>query len=207
MKATEVDDIIANLDQQLAAEAVDQELDEAGPHARRPRGARAPRCCCSRRCRQAWPRRSSATTQLQQIYEDEILRFTTIEALHILVEAEAEAQDVYDQVTAPGATQKTFEGLAKEVSTDTRSEPTAAASGQAVASTYVPEFGEAAVALEPGEISEPVAERVRLARDLPRGQAGHARSTRRRRSWSQGEQGDACSTSGCATRPRPMASR
>ena len=59
--------------------------------------------------------------QLQQIYEDEILRFTTIEALHILVDTEAEAQDVYQQVTAPGATQKTFEDLAKDVSIDTQS--------------------------------------------------------------------------------------
>jgi len=94
--------------------------------------------------------------QLQQIYDDEILRFTTVEALHILVDTEAEAQDVYQQVTAPGATQKTFEDLAKEVSTDTQSGANGGSLGQAVASTYVPEFGEAAVALESGTISEPV---------------------------------------------------
>ncbi|MDH5223571.1 MAG: peptidylprolyl isomerase, partial [Actinomycetota bacterium] len=57
---------------------------------------------------------------------------------------------------APGATRKTFEDLAKQVSTDTGSGANGGSLGQAVASTYVPEFGEAAVALEPGQISEPV---------------------------------------------------
>ncbi len=94
--------------------------------------------------------------RLREIYDDEIASFTTIEALHILVDTEAEAQDVYQQVTAPGADQKTFEDLAKEVSTDTASGANGGALGQAAASSYVPEFGEAAAALEPGAISEPV---------------------------------------------------
>ena len=48
--------------------------------------------------------------QLQQIYDEQILQFTTIEALHILVDTEAEADDVYQQVTAPGATQADVRG-------------------------------------------------------------------------------------------------
>ena len=156
-KATEVDDIMANLDEQLTAETVDAELDEARAHPRPISRSSRIRCCCSRRCRRAVAeeelgdeRAASRSTTTQ------ILRFTTIEALHILVDTEAEADDVYQQVTAPDATQETFEDLAKDVSTDTASGANGGSLGQAVASTYVPEFGEAAVALEPGQISEPV---------------------------------------------------
>jgi peptidyl-prolyl cis-trans isomerase C len=76
--------------------------------------------------------------------------------LHILVATREEADDVYRQVTAPGATEKTFMDLARDVSTDTGSAVQGGVLGSSVASTYVPEFGQAAVALEPDEISRPV---------------------------------------------------
>ena len=75
---------------------------------------------------------------------------------HILVKTEAEADDVYAQVTAPGATEQDFLDLAKEVSIDPSVKQNSGSLGSAVASTYVPEFGAAAIALEPGEISKPV---------------------------------------------------
>ena len=75
---------------------------------------------------------------------------------HILVKTKAEADDVYAQVTAPGATEQDFLDLAKEVSIDPSAKQNSGSLGSAVASTYVPEFGEAAIALEPGEISKPV---------------------------------------------------
>ena len=93
---------------------------------------------------------------LRAQYEKDILQYTTVQAEHILVKTEAEAQDVYQQVTAPGATDQDFQALAKEVSTDPSAKQNGGSLGSAVASTYVPEFGEAVAALEPGEISQPV---------------------------------------------------
>jgi foldase protein PrsA len=93
---------------------------------------------------------------LRQLYQDKILDYTTIQVDHILVKTKAEAQAAYDQVTAPGATEKTFLALAKKISIDPSAKQNGGSLGSAVASTYVPEFGEAAVALEPGEISKPV---------------------------------------------------
>lgn len=153
--AGDVDDIIANLDQQLTAEKVDGELRKLDL-TRTDLERLAGDVLLFQRVQTAIAEEELGDDQLRQIYEDDQLRFTTIEALHILVESEDEARDVYDQVTAPGADRQTFEDLAREVSTDTASGKNGGALGQAVASTYVPEFGEAAAALEPGEISEPV---------------------------------------------------
>jgi PPIC-type PPIASE domain len=93
---------------------------------------------------------------IRREYEARQLRLTTVQVMHILVDTEQEAEDVYRQVTAPGATEKTFSNLAKRVSTDEVSGRNGGVLGSAVASQYVPEFAEAAVALEPGEISPPV---------------------------------------------------
>jgi hypothetical protein len=93
---------------------------------------------------------------LRRAYEDGIARFTTVRVAHILVATEAEAQDVYLEVTAEGATPRTFARFARRVSLDTGSGPQGGGLGSAVASTYVPEFAAAAVALAPGDISRPV---------------------------------------------------
>jgi parvulin-like peptidyl-prolyl isomerase len=155
VKASEVDDIVANLDEQLTAEAVDAELAKQGL-TRADLEELANQVLLFQAVQTAVAEEELGDEQLRQIYDEQILQFTTIEALHILVDTEAEADDVYQQVTAPDATQETFEDLAKDVSTDTASGANGGSLGQSVASTYVPEFGEAAVALEPGEISEPV---------------------------------------------------
>lgn len=155
VKASEVDDIIANLDDQLSADTVDEELGKLDL-TRADLQTLANDVLLFQAVQTAVAEEGLDDEQVRRLYEDEILRFTTIDALHILVDSEAEAQDVYEQVTAPGATRKTFEDLAREVSTDTGSGANGGSLGQAVASTYVPEFGEAAAALEPGEISQPV---------------------------------------------------
>ena len=94
--------------------------------------------------------------ELQQLYEQQILDYTTVEVAHILVKTKAEAERVYRQVTAPGATEQDFLDLAKKVSTDPSAAQNSGLLGSAVASTYVPAFGKAAAALEPGQISKPV---------------------------------------------------
>ena len=94
--------------------------------------------------------------QLQQQYQQKILDYTTVQVDHILVKTKAEAEAAYAQVTAPGATEQDFLDLAKKISIDPSVKQNGGSLGSAVASTYPPEFGVAAAALEPGEISKPV---------------------------------------------------
>jgi len=92
---------------------------------------------------------------LKQQYEDTIADYTNLHVDHILVQTQAEAERIYQQVTAPGFTLNDFQALAKQVSTD----PNAKQDGGELslpASQLVPEFAAAATALAPGEISKPV---------------------------------------------------
>jgi parvulin-like peptidyl-prolyl isomerase len=93
--------------------------------------------------------------ELRKRYEAAIGDYTTLHFDHIVVQTEAEAQRIHDEVTAPGFTLKDFQALAKQVSTD----QTAKDNGGELsvpASQLLPEFSQAAAALSPGEISEPV---------------------------------------------------
>ncbi len=148
-------DIVANLDQQLGADAVDEQLttlkltrDDLNQLARQ--------VLVFQDVQKKVVEQELGDDVLRAQYDKDILQYTTVQVEHILVKTEAEAQDVYQQVTAPGATDKDFQDLAKEVSTDPSAKQNGGSLGSAVASTYVPEFGEAAAALEPGEISQPV---------------------------------------------------
>jgi parvulin-like peptidyl-prolyl isomerase len=94
--------------------------------------------------------------ELRARYEQDILSYTAIQTDHILLKTEAEAQDVYRQVTAPGATEQDFLDLAKQVSIDPSAKENSGSLGTSVASQLVPEYANAAIALEPGEISQPV---------------------------------------------------
>jgi parvulin-like peptidyl-prolyl isomerase len=92
---------------------------------------------------------------LRTQYEESIAQYTTLHVDHILVKTQAEAEAIYRQVTAPGFTLKDFQALAKEESTD----PNAKQDGGELtlpASQLVSEFADAALALQPGEISQPV---------------------------------------------------
>ena len=95
------------------------------------------------------------TDKLKQQYEASIGDYTNLHVDHILVNSEAEAQKIYQQVTAPGFTLEDFQALAKKVSTD----PNAKKDGGDLtlpASQLVAEFSAAAEKLKPGEISQPV---------------------------------------------------
>jgi parvulin-like peptidyl-prolyl isomerase len=93
--------------------------------------------------------------QLQQQYQQSIGDYTTLHVDHILVDSKAKAEEVYKQVTAPGATLQDFQNLAKQVSTDPQAKQTG---GELTlpASQLVSEFSDAALKLKPGEISKPV---------------------------------------------------
>jgi parvulin-like peptidyl-prolyl cis-trans isomerase-like protein len=87
-------------------------------------------------------------------YERSTAQFTTVQADHILVKTEAEAQNVYQRVQ--DATVEQFMALARKVSIEPGAKDSGGVLGSAPASQYVPEFADAVVALEPGEISKPV---------------------------------------------------
>ncbi len=94
------------------------------------------------------------TVELRSQYEQRALEFTTVQAEHILVKTEAEAQNVYRRVH--DATAEQFMALARKVSIDPGAKDSGGVLGSAPATQYLPEFAKAVAALEPGEISRPV---------------------------------------------------
>jgi parvulin-like peptidyl-prolyl isomerase len=92
---------------------------------------------------------------LRQAYEDQLETFTTVEVAHILVEDEADAERIAAEVTP-----RTFAATAKQESID----PGSASNGGSLGSMseadfraqFDPDFVNAALALQPGEISGPV---------------------------------------------------
>jgi parvulin-like peptidyl-prolyl isomerase len=94
--------------------------------------------------------------KLRKLYEQNLAQYTTLTVDHILVKTKAEADQVYQQVTAPGATRDDFLALAKKVSIDPSAKQNSGALPASPASQYVAEFADAAIALKPGEISKPV---------------------------------------------------
>lgn len=94
------------------------------------------------------------TAELRAQYEERALEFTIVEANHILLESEADAEGVYRRVR--NATEAQFVSLARKESTEPGADETGGELGSAPATRYVPEFANAVVTLEPGEVSRPV---------------------------------------------------
>ncbi len=93
---------------------------------------------------------------LRDLFDERILDYTIIEVDHILLASEEEALDAYERVAAPGSTRDDFLALASKISQDPSAEDNSGAMPATPASQFVVPFAEAAVALEKGEISEPV---------------------------------------------------
>jgi hypothetical protein len=94
------------------------------------------------------------TAELQRQYRERAAEFATLEANHILLETEADAEDVYRRVR--NATEAEFVALARQESTEPGAAESGGRLGSRAASELVPEFATAAVALEPGQVSRPV---------------------------------------------------
>jgi hypothetical protein len=107
-----------------------------------------------RAVRSAIAEKQVGTPKLRSQYEQRALEFTTVQADHILVETEAEAQSVYRRVQDATVTQ--FVALARRVSIEPSAKDNGGVLGSAPAAQYAPEFAKAVVALQPGEISKPV---------------------------------------------------
>jgi hypothetical protein len=94
------------------------------------------------------------TAELRAQYEERALEFTIVQANHILLETEADAERVYRLVR--NATEARFVALAKKESIEPGADESGGELGSTAATQFVPEFANAAVALEAGEISRPV---------------------------------------------------
>lgn len=93
--------------------------------------------------------------RVQQLYDENRSQYTTVEVAHILVPTRAEAEEI-----AREATPKNFADLAAERSQDAASAANGGSLGPTVEAAFVqqydPTFVAAALALQPGQISEPV---------------------------------------------------
>lgn len=92
---------------------------------------------------------------LRRTYEDQIATFTTVEVAHILVKDRADAERIAADVTP-----KTFAATAKKESIDTASARNGGSLGAMSEADFRAQFDQtfvdAALALQPGEISRPV---------------------------------------------------
>ena len=151
----DVDSTLKQLDDSIGKKAVNEQLDQHNL-TREDLNDLAHRILLFGRVQTAVTEDRVTQAELEKLYQDAILDYTTVQVEHILVDTRAEAQDVYTQVTAPGATEQTFTDLAKSVSIDPSAAENGGSLGSATASQYVKQFAAAAAALEPGEISTPV---------------------------------------------------
>lgn len=92
---------------------------------------------------------------LRKTYEDQIATFTTVEVAHILVKDRADAERIAAEVTP-----KTFAATAEKESIDTGSAQNGGSLGSMSEADFRAQFDQtfvdAALALQPGEISDPV---------------------------------------------------
>ncbi|MDP9301376.1 MAG: peptidylprolyl isomerase [Actinomycetota bacterium] len=94
--------------------------------------------------------------QLRTGYQQNPEQYTTLTVDHILVKTKAEADNVYQQVTRPGATRADFLTLAKQVSIDSSAAQNSGALPATPATKFVKPFADAALAMKPDDISRPV---------------------------------------------------
>jgi parvulin-like peptidyl-prolyl isomerase len=89
-------------------------------------------------------------------YQDRLAEFTVVQVDNIVVKTQAEAEQVYRQVTRPGSTEQDFQNLAKQVSIDPTAKQNSGSISSTTASQFPKPFADAVVTLQPGEISKPV---------------------------------------------------
>jgi PPIC-type PPIASE domain len=149
----EVDEAVGQLEAQVGPAVLDEAL-EARSVSRDDLQELGRRILTIRAVRTAVAEESVGDDELRRQYEERALEFTVLQADHILLETEAEALDVYRRVR--DATEDEFVALARRVSIEPGAEETGGELGSTSASGFVTPFAEAAVALSPGEVSEPV---------------------------------------------------
>jgi len=149
----DIDGAISGLEAQVGADALSKAL---GAHdvTRADLFELGRRILTIRAVRIAVAEKQVGAAELRSQYDQRAAEFTTVQADHILVKTEAEAKNVYQRVQDATAAQ--FMALARQLSIEPGAKDSGGVLGSAPASQYVPEFANAVIALEPGEISKPV---------------------------------------------------
>jgi parvulin-like peptidyl-prolyl isomerase len=150
-----IESAIKGLDQQYGADVVDRQLRDNGL-TRDSLRALAYRLLLAQQVSKAVVAERLGEQKLREIYKQHLADYSTITVDHILVKTRTEAEAAYARVTAPDATREDFLALAKQISIDPTVKQNSGALPATPASQYVPEFANAALALAPGEISQPV---------------------------------------------------
>jgi foldase protein PrsA len=93
--------------------------------------------------------------EIQKYYEDNLDRFTEVRTAHILLQSNADALKVLNQLNAapPGKVGSTFSELAKKFSIDTASAQKGGDLGYQNPSGLVPEYAQAVASLDEGEFT------------------------------------------------------
>jgi foldase protein PrsA len=149
----EVDEAVGQLEGQVGAQVLDEALASRSV-TREDLSELGRRILTVREVRSSVAQEQVDEEQLRAQYEQRALEFTTIQAAHILVETEREANEIYRRVR--DATLEEFEAVARRASIEPGAKQTGGSLGRNVASTYAEPFARAAIALKPGEVSEPV---------------------------------------------------
>jgi foldase protein PrsA len=147
--------LVSSLDSQAGADKVTAALTAQGL-TRDDLSSLAEQVQLGRQVQHALGEANLGDAKLRALYQAQILNFTSVQVEQILVKTQAQAQNVYQQVTKPGTTEDQFKALAKKVSIDPTVKQNAGEYPVAPAANYVPSFAKAAAALSPGQISPPV---------------------------------------------------
>lgn len=147
--------LVSSLDSQLGADKVNAALTAQGL-TRDDLNALAEQVQLGRQVQHVLAEATLGDAKLRALYQAQILSFTTLQVEQILVKTQAKADQVYQQVAAPGFTEAQFKKLAVQVSTDPTVKQNQGEYPASPASQYVTPFAKAAAALEPGQISHPV---------------------------------------------------
>ncbi|MGQ0669888.1 MAG: peptidyl-prolyl cis-trans isomerase [Actinomycetota bacterium] len=146
-----VTDALEQLESSIGAEAVDASLDSTGLTREDLRGFAA-RLLLFGEVQRAVAAEEVTDEELRRMYEDNQAQYTQFHSAHILVETEAEALEIRER-----ATNENFAKLASRFSIDPGTAENGGDLGTVPATAgFDPAFLEAALALLPGEISQPV---------------------------------------------------
>jgi hypothetical protein len=94
--------------------------------------------------------------RVQELYDESLLNFTTVVSQRIVLETKAEADKVYQEMSQPGIGKEEFGDAARRYSIEEGSAARGGLVPRFPAAALTQGYGEAAAALEPGEVSEPV---------------------------------------------------
>jgi hypothetical protein len=150
---TEVEAAVGQLEGQVGAEVLDEALASRSV-TREDLNELGRKILTIREVRTAVAGERVGEEELRRLYDEGVLDFTVVQVDHILVESEAEARDAYRRVR--DATEKEFQAVARRVSIEPEADQSGGALGAMAASGLAEPFARAAIALEPGEVSEPV---------------------------------------------------